>query len=276
MVDNTRSVLLAVLLAALSASVLSVSARADEKAPHVVFLTGEDPSNYEAHQTMPAFAARLQEEHGFRTTVLVGEGPLIAHHFPGLEVIDEANLLVIFFRRRAFRTEQLDRIKAYLKAGRPLVAIRTANHAFSVHEHPERGLPEGFEAWWAFVPDILGCENRGYGPTEPGTAVAPAPGMENHPILEGVAPLEWHSEGNVYLVAPLLDEDAQVLLLGSVEDAVEPIAWTRRTQDGGPVFYTSLGYPGDFDKPQFRRLLLNGIRWALEAAEQAAGVEHPN
>jgi type 1 glutamine amidotransferase len=29
------------------------------------------------------------------------------------------------------------------------------------------------------------------------------------------------------------------------------------------VFYTSLGHPDDFAEPAFRRLLLNGILWAL-------------
>lgn len=242
--------------------------RADETVPHVVFLTGEDPHNYEAHETVPAFAAWLEEEGLFRTTVSVGEGPLNAHHFPNLDAVADADVLVIFFRRRAVTQEQLDIIKAHLAAGKPLVGIRTANHAFSVHEDPETGLPDGHVAWWEFVSDILGCENRGYGPVEPGTSVTPASGVADHPILEGATPLEWHSAGNVYLVAPLLDDEAQVLLWGEVEDKKEPIAWTRTTDDGSPVFYTSLGHPSDFDVPQFRRLLVNGLRWAADKATQ--------
>lgn len=268
MSSSMRTIMTRCLVLALAAAIFTAPAQASDKKPHIVFLTGEDPSNYEAHKTVPAFAEWLQQEHGFQTTVLTGEGELNARRFPGLEAVSEADLLVIFFRRSALTTAQLDIIKAYLKEGKPFVGIRTANHAFSVHKDPDHGLPEGFEAWWEFVPDILGCENRGYGPDEPGTEVAPAPGSENHPIVDGVEPIEWHSKGNVYLVAPLLDPKAQVLLLGKVEDAVEPIAWTRRTADGSPVFYTSLGYPTDFDVPQFRRLLLNGIRWALDEASR--------
>ena len=44
---------------------------------------------------------------------------------------------------------------------------------------------------------------------------------------------------------------------------VEPIAWVN-TKDQRRVFYTSLGAPEDFAIPQFRKLLLNGILWALE------------
>ena len=41
------------------------------------------------------------------------------------------------------------------------------------------------------------------------------------------------------------------------------MAWTN-THNGGRVFYTSLGHPDDFKDPHFRRLLLNGILWALD------------
>ena len=43
----------------------------------------------------------------------------------------------------------------------------------------------------------------------------------------------------------------------------EPVAWTN-AHKGGRVFFTSLGSPDDFKSPQFRRLLLNGVNWALD------------
>ena len=99
---------------------------------------------------------------------------------------------------------------------------------------------------------------------DPGTDITVATGAENHPILQNVSPLDWHSTGNLYLVSPLLDKNATILLMGSVEDKVEPVAWTRLTSDKSKVFYTSLGYPDDFMQEQFRRLILNGINWALK------------
>jgi type 1 glutamine amidotransferase len=56
------------------------------------------------------------------------------------------------------------------------------------------------------------------------------------------------------------------LLNGQTEDGkseVEPVAWTNRRQNSR-VFYTSLGGPSDFADPNFRRLLLNGMLWALD------------
>jgi type 1 glutamine amidotransferase len=235
-----------------------------QETPHVVFLINEDPYNYEAHRTVPPFADMLEREHGYEVTVLEGKGELPALEFPDLNVIADADLLVIFFRRAALPHEQMEAIQNYLEAGNPLVGVRTANHAFSVRENEK--IPEGYESWWNFVPDILGARNRGYGPSEKGTRVSVVEGAANHPILSGINSEQWLSEGNVYHTAPLLDEEAHALLTGTIEGAeepIEPIAWTRMAGDS-KVFYTSLGYPADFDTPQFRTLLVNAIDWAVE------------
>jgi type 1 glutamine amidotransferase len=74
---------------------------------------------------------------------------------------------------------------------------------------------------------------------------------------------QWHSEGNVYLVAPLLDKNATVLLTAKANDLTEPIAWTH-TVGNSKIFYTSLGHPADFKTPEFITLLINGINWSLD------------
>lgn len=227
--------------------------------PHVVFLISEDPDNYEATRTIPIFAKMLEREYSIKATVLLGEGRREAFHFPGLAAISEADLIVVFCRRVALPHAQMQMIKGFLKQGKPLVGIRTANHAFSV----TGAVAEGHEAWPAFVADILGCENRGYGPQESGVDVTLVPSESKHPIIRKIEPAQWHSEGSIYKVAPLLDEKARVLAKGSANDNVEPVAWTRITNDKSRVFYTSLGYPSDFDKPQVEALMTNGIFWAL-------------
>jgi len=230
--------------------------------PHIVFLISEDPLNYQAHKTIPKFADMLTNKLDFTVTVLQGKGDLGSFHFPGLEILSEADLVMVFFRRIALKHEQMEMIKSYLKDGKPLVGIRTANHAFSVRDE----VPEGYESWWDFVPDILGSENRGYGAVEFGTEVTVAPEANGHSILKDFEPASWRSTGNIYLVAPLLDEEATVLLTGKADGKVEPIAWTRFA-DKTRIFYTSLGYPDDFKQPQFRRLLVNAIYWTLDLKE---------
>jgi len=230
-------------------------------APHIVFLISEDPLNYEAHKTVPPFAEMLRQKHGFQVTVLLGEGKHGSYRYKGLDVINNADLLVVFCRRLALPFDQMDMIKNYLRAGKPLVGLRTANHGFSVWDE----VSDGFEGWWGFVPDILGCENRGYEAEELGTIVEMVPESVGHPILKGINGTNWRSNGQVYKVKPLVDSKMKILLTGQPKgiDEQEPIAWTRQTAHKSRVFYTSLGYPDDFEVEPFRKLVVNGIYWAL-------------
>ncbi|GLU53388.1 ThuA domain-containing protein [Dyadobacter frigoris] len=225
--------------------------------PHIVFLVNQDSLNYEAHKTIPVFAKELRDTKKYKVTVILGNGKNTAFHFPGLEVISGADLLVIFARRVALSHHQMAIVKRYFKEGKPLVAIRTANHAFSVREK----LSEGFESWDGFVPEILGCQNRGYGPVNIGIDVAVQ--GSPHPVLSNLYGLKFHSEGNLYRVAPLLDDLATVLLKGNSGSETEPVAWLRFSGKSR-VFYTSLGYPTDFKSSFFKNLLVNGIDWAME------------
>ncbi len=236
-----------------------------KKKPHIVFLITEDSNNYEAHKTVPRFAEMLKKEQGYQVTVLLGKGDHGSYSYPSMEALSKADLLVIFARRIALPHEQMDAIKDYLSKGKPLVGIRTANHAFTV-QGKIADVADGFEDWPAFVTGILGCENRGYGPTQPGTDVSVVPESKSHPIVRQLPSQQWHSNGNVYLVAPLLDKEASILLIGKGNDKAEPIAWTRNAGKSR-IFYTSLGHPDDFNTPQFITLLVNGIKWVMEGKD---------
>lgn len=229
-----------------------------KKKPYIVFLITEDPNNYEAHKTVPLFADMLEKEHGYKCKVILGKGTHGAYSYPDLKSLAKADLLVVFARRIALPHDQMSAIKSYLSKGKPLIGIRTANHAFKVNGKVE----DGFEDWPGFVADILGCENRGYGSAELGTDVAIVSEASSHPVLNNVQPSQWHSTGQIYHVAPLLDKEATVLLRGKVEDKTEPIAWTRKAGKS-KVFYTSLGHPDDFQETPFVTLLINGIKWSL-------------
>jgi len=229
-----------------------------EKKQRIVFLITEDPDNYEAHKTVPQFARMLDEKYGYDVIVLSGSGGHGSYSYPQMEILSKSDLLVVFARRIALPHEQMHAIKTYIKKGKPVIGIRTANHAFTVREKVE----DGFEDWPQFVADVLGCENRGYGPVEPGTDVGVVSSAVNSPILKDIPSKQWHSRGNVYRVSPLLDQKATILLTGNVKGIIEPIAWIR-TAGKSKVFYTSLGYPTDFETPEFIQLIVNAIKWSL-------------
>ena len=230
-----------------------------KKKPSIVFLITRDTNNYEAHKTVPLFAELLRKEHGYKVKVLLGNGEHGSYRYPSMKALSKADLLVVFARRIALPHEQLNAIKEYLGKGKPLIGIRTAHHAFSKLDT----VADGHEVWPAFVADILGCENRGYGPMEAGYDVSVVPEAANHPIVKDLQIQQWHSNGSIYHIAPLLDKEATVLLKGKLNDKIEPAAWTR-TAGKSKVFYTSLGHPADFETPQFITLLVSGIKWVLE------------
>ncbi|MDV3309901.1 MAG: ThuA domain-containing protein, partial [Cyclobacteriaceae bacterium] len=154
-------------------------------------------------------------------------------------------------------------IRQYLTNGKPLIGTRTAQHAFAALERIE----EGFEAWPEFTPDVLGCINRGYGAAEHGTDIYVVPKAEGHQILNGLPSAKWHTKGQAYHIAPLVDRAAVVLLEGTMDGRTDPVAWTRMSGES-KVFYTSLGHPADFETPEFLILLTNAIKWALNPAEK--------
>ena len=244
---------------ALAAGALATPDHLPKRKQRIVFLISEDSLNYEAHKTIPIFAQLLRNRSNYDVTVLLGKGPNHAFSFPGLEMLQKTDLVVLFSRRIALSKHQMGLFKSYLKNGGPLVAIRTGNHAFTTRGQ----ISEGYEDWPGFVAEILGCGNYGYGPVEPGTEVTINPEQRTHPILRDFKSEAFHSTGNLYKVAPLTDDHATVLLKGTDGKDTQPVAWTRMAGKS-KVFYTTLGHPADFSADVFNNLLLNAIHWGLD------------
>lgn len=230
--------------------------------PHLVIITGED--EYDAAQTLPAFA-REYLQNDFQVTFVAAD-PQTPHSFPGMEVLDQADVALIYVRRRAPSEEQLAHLRKFIADGKAVVGLRTANHAFSIN----RGQPPaGHVQWPEFDAEVLGGNYQGHhnnhGPGAPPTAVTPVAEAQQHPILTGIPNQAFDSRGSLYKVRPL-KPGTQVLMMGHIpgDHPPEPVAWTKTTSSGGRVFYTSLGHPEDFKLPAFKRLLLNSLYWAAE------------
>ena len=242
-----------------------LSAAAPSEPRRVVILIGED--EYKTWETLPAFAERELAPRGYKVRV-IQQDTADKHRFPGLvEALTEADLLIVSVRRRSPPTDQLDAIRRHLGHGKPLLAIRTASHAFAVRgadqeelaKHPERA------EWLEFDREVLGGNYSGHHGAGPITTITLATGGENHPIAEGLEFGEWRSEASLYKSGPIVAE-ARALLIGEIPGRPpEPVAWIHLY--GGRkarVFYTSLGHESDFANPQFRRLLVNAVAWGLE------------
>ena len=265
---------------------IPVSARIADT-PHVVFVTGDD--EYRSEITMPMIAAILEKAHGFTTSIAYARPrPQTKDHIEGLDALRTADVMVMFTRFRVLPEDQLQQILRFVESGRPLIGLRTSTHAFQYPEgHARQALNDGFGR------DVFGQKwitHHGHRST---TEVAIHEANRDHPILRGVTPFQAASW--LYHVAPLHGE-ATVLLDGTAINSdkirppaqhaapsqesqktaefplTQPVAWTRHYK-GARVFFTTLGHPADFANESMRRLLINGIYWALGRDVPAGGAD---
>lgn len=230
----------------------------------IVIMVVEDPNNYEAPRTMRDFAEKELRPLGHHVRIIDGDTPR-PHHFAGLvEALKGADVLVLFSRRRFPPTDQMAAIRAHLDAGKPLVGIRTANHAF---------IPKANEVvsadlmpWPSFTEEVLGAPNTGYETKGmPYTVTVPV-GLKS-PLLHGVNVENIVGHQSLYKVLPL-SPDATPVLIGEAKTDTsppQPVAWTRYYgEKKAPIFYTSLGAPEDMEIRDVRTLLVNAVKWALK------------
>lgn len=263
---------------------------------HVVLVSGDE--EYRSEETLPQLARILAFRHGFKTTVLfaidpqTGEiDPEYLHGIPGLHLLADADLMVIFTRFRELPEEQMRYIEQFTNSGKPIVGLRTATHAFRFSEQfadsPYRKYDfesevEGWEGGWGR--QVLG-ETWVYHHGEHG--VQGTRGLVNYlyagePIMNGIGD-NVYGDTDVYGLTEL-PAGTEVLLYGltlkgldpyappEYELPVVPVAWRRtytgETGNDSRVFATTLGASVDFESEGVRRMLVNAVYWGLEMEEE--------
>ena len=232
---------------------------------NIVMIIGDD--EYKTEVTLPQFAKTDLEPLGFKVTIIHSDEK-DKNQFPGLvEAVKKADLVLVSVRRRLPPKEQLDALRQHVAAGKPLVGIRTACHAWSLRHDAQTKelLAAGHDAWPQFDAEVIGGNYTGHHGNGPQTTIAVADGAADHPILRGVELGALVGNGSLYRVQPLKTSTTP-LVIGSIPDQEpEPVAWTNLAgAKQSRVFNTSLGHADDFANPQFRKLLTNGIFWTLE------------
>lgn len=228
----------------------------EDKRPHVVCMIGE--AEYKTDRTLPQFVADHLAVRNVRTTFVFADKQ-DPNHFPGLEALESADLLIISVRRRSLTKDQMKLVRDYLERGGPVVGIRTASHAFG-RDAPD----ENHVRWDGFDPEVLGGNyHNHYGNKEPVKVGLASWDVITHPIMKEVDFAKLAGHGTLYKTGPL-KAAAKPLLTGTIPDhPAEPLAWTHQ-YGKSRVFYTSLGHEGDFSLPAFQQLFTNAIFWALD------------
>ncbi len=184
---------------------------AGDTRPRLLVVSAED--EYKTADTLPAFALKNLGK-DFQVRYVFG-GIKGEQHLQGLEQINDADALLLSVRRRVLEKAQLDLVRKFVAAGKPLIAIRTACHSFS--PAAKESVPAGCDAWLDFDKDILGCNYANHYGAALKARISPNDAEKNNPLLSGVTPLEFETSSSLYKVAPL-DPKAVPLLIGTVKD----------------------------------------------------------
>lgn len=204
----------------------------DTNAKHIVLVSGDE--EYRSEEALPQLAKILSKHHGFKCTVLFAQNPdtpgivdaNYVKNIPGLDALDSADMMVLFTRFRALPDEQMLHIENYLKAGKPLIAMRTATHAFNFGKDSisnftnySNGYSGDKTAWKdGFGRLVLGEKwhtHHGHHKHQSTRGIL-AEGAETHPIANGIESGSIWGPTDVYGVRLPLPDDSQPIVLGQV------------------------------------------------------------
>jgi hypothetical protein len=263
---------------------------------HVVLLAGDE--EYRGEEGLPMLAKILSQRHGFKATVLFSVAPdgtidpKAASSLSNPSAMDSADAIVMLLRFRAWPDEDMARFERLLRAGKPIVALRTSTHAFNGFA---KGSP--WESWnydngGGFGKRVLGetwIAHWGKHKAE-GTRGVIEAAARTSPLLRGVDSI--FGDTDVYEAYP--PPDATVLVRGMVvnglnpdaapadyqkarstdkqrqgiNDPAMPVVWTRiNRNDNGTsnrVFTTTMGSATDLENEGVRRMVVNAVYWGLD------------
>lgn len=248
------------------------------KGKHIVLVSGDE--EYRSEETNPMLAKILSVHHGFKTTVLfaIDADTGIIHpnnqtNIPGLEVLADADLVIVNLRFRKLPDDQLQHFADYVNSGKPLIGLRTATHAFNT-----KSRAADFE-WNKFGLDFLGerwVAHHGKHKVEGARGVFVEANRKNS-VLNGVDDI--FAPSDVYTVKNLDESKATVLVRAAVTETLAPDSkiladdprnnpmqaaiWLRKyTAPGGKngmALTTTMGASVDFKSAGLRRVIVNGV-----------------
>jgi predicted dehydrogenase/type 1 glutamine amidotransferase len=207
-------------------------------AKNVLLITG---GTWHDFATIGKMLARLLEEHGY-TVEQTGDRQSFLS-LPG----GKFGAVVIYTCDRVWTAEQAAALEKFIKAGGACVAIHSAN-----------AVDKGTSAEYV---KVLGSRFAAHGPQ---VEYEVQPTDPAHFISKHMQSYRVFSE--LYLLGDVAD-DIHVLATAHWQNQPAPMMYVRHL-GAGRLFYTAVGHHlPDFQVPEWQKLFLRGLRWALGAAE---------
>lgn len=265
------------------------------KGKHIVLIAAEQ--EYRSEQSLPMLARVLSMHHGFDCTVLFsvnergevdptlpapfkGEDEEKRHNIPGLEYLANADCVIWMSRFMQLSDTQMKYFHDYFDSGKPVIALRTANHGFWGRAN------YSLQGKSISLRELLGGTFMGHhgGWHRESTRGILVPENKMHPVLIGVSDI-WgtsdvyrcHNEKHPF------PQDCTALVMGqplinlepgappNAEKEPLPIAWTKTWKGNrgksSRILHFTMGSAEDFENAGVRRVAVNGVYWGLGLEE---------
>jgi hypothetical protein len=204
------------------------------------------------------------------------------HHIAGLEHMANADCVIWLSRFMRLPEADLQHFRSYFDSGKPLIALRTANHGLW------RDMGYKVHGRSVSLKELLGgtfMEHHGGWHRESTRGIV-VPENQRHPVLIGVHDL-WGTS-DVYRChndkSPF-PEDCTLLVLGqpllnlepdappNEQKEALPIAWVKTWKGNqgkeSRIFHFTMGSAEDFANEGVRRITVNAVYWGLGLDSEA-------
>ncbi|MEO2035276.1 MAG: ThuA domain-containing protein, partial [Planctomycetaceae bacterium] len=265
------------------------------KGKHILFIASDH--EYRGEETCPAIARIMAKRFGFKCTVIFGQtsdgiikpGSSLV---PGIETIDDADMLFLFLRFVHPEDAWMAKLEEYLKRGGPVLGLRTTTHAFNglKGKYAYHNFNSGEDDFiGGFGRQILGeTWNPRLGAGHYGsnhkyaTAMHVVPEHKRHPVMRGVK--DMHAMAGAYSARPMPDstiiatnrvlESMKVGAKPIAGKAPQPAAWVRNYSfkggKEGRAFCSTQGASEDILSEGVRRMIINATLWCMKMEEHIA------
>ncbi|MBI1348300.1 hypothetical protein GC163_18655 [bacterium] len=99
-----------------------------------------------------------------------------------------------------------------------------------------------------------------------------APATADHPVTRGIEPIQVHDEF-YYALKTVPASKVTPLMQALIDDEPQMVAWGWNRPDGGRSFgFSGLHFHRHWERPEYRRLVTQGVLWSLHREIPADGV----
>ncbi len=234
------------------------------KAPKRVLLLGQKPDGHPpgTHEYLPGMriiAKMLEDMPGIDVTTVSADEPWEK----GPQLIDRADTAVIFLSEGAkwlsADAARLAAMRRLASRGGGLVGLH-----WGIGTRDAKNIP-------AFVSLLGACHG---GPDRRYKVVETTLEVTKHPITSGLRDFALREELYYRLKTAKPSGSVRPILSAKIEGTKETVSWAWTRPDGGRSFgYSGLHFHENWKRPEYRRLVAQGILWTLDRPIPAKGIE---